>query len=110
MKPPMYDEKLTKNTIRSLYLAPVLFFALGAVAFSNQQVFYNDAPKIDPDNIFPLYGHKYIYFFTKLNPGTIMFIYFVGSFFGVFLQSYIRKYKSIICGCFVKNEDDEEEE
>jgi hypothetical protein len=34
-KPPMYDERLIRNTIRTLYVAPVLFFGVGAVAFSN---------------------------------------------------------------------------
>lgn len=56
-KPPMYDEKLTKNTIRTLYIAPIGFFILGAIAFSNRQVFYNNAPNIDPNQVFPIYGH-----------------------------------------------------
>jgi hypothetical protein len=35
VKPPMYDEKMAMNTIKTLYLAPIGFFLLGAIAFSN---------------------------------------------------------------------------
>ena len=34
-KPPTFDDTLTKNTIKTMYWAPVFYLAVGCYAFSN---------------------------------------------------------------------------
>ena len=40
-KPPVYDETMTRVTLKLLKFAPYLYAMMGAWLFSNQQTFYN---------------------------------------------------------------------
>jgi hypothetical protein len=59
MKPPTYDDLLTRRTIETLTYAPIFFLLIGAIAFSNQQVFMNYVPKLDPEEVYPLSHHTF---------------------------------------------------
>ena len=48
-KPPVYDETMTRVTLKLLKFAPYLYAMMGAWLFSNQQTFYNVVDK-NPKN------------------------------------------------------------
>jgi len=63
-RPPMYDDTLTKSIIRTMYVAPALMMLVGAWGFSNQQIYRNTVNWLDPEDIYPLTGHKMGQFVT----------------------------------------------
>ena len=77
MKPPSYDDLLTRKTIEFLVYAPIFFLLVGAIAFSNQQVFMNYVPKLDPEEVYPLSNHTFKQFWYQLTPGTPLFIFMI---------------------------------
>jgi len=68
----MYDGTLTENCIHNMYFAPFLCLSIGAWAFSNQQVFRNNAVPLNPNYVYPLCDHTILQFFTQLTPGTVL--------------------------------------
>jgi hypothetical protein len=56
-RPPQLDSTITKNAIKQMYAAPVIILWSSAWVFSNQQVFMNKVPKLDPQRVFPESQH-----------------------------------------------------
>ena len=55
--PPMLDERLTKFTIKTLYMLPFIFCFVTAWGFSNQQIYKNKVIELDPYMIYPYPDH-----------------------------------------------------
>ena len=72
--PPMYQDTMTKYTIRTLFWAPILYLMVACYAYSNQQVFFNSTVPLQQNFIYPLYGHELTEIITQLSPSTPLFI------------------------------------
>jgi len=52
-KPPMFDDKLNKQAIGILLMAPIAMFMMAFWAFGNTQMFFGVAASIDHNNKIP---------------------------------------------------------
>lgn len=78
--PPMFTTEANQATMKILLGAPMLYFAVGAWMFSNQQIFENSVVVNDTSDLFPNSDHTFAQFFTQITPGTVYFCFFAMSF------------------------------
>jgi hypothetical protein len=88
VRPPLLNDQLTLNTVRGLYMAPPVLLFVGALAFSNQQVFFNDVIPLHPEYLFPVTNLTFIDVLTRLTPGTIL----IYTFFLFFILALFRRF------------------
>ena len=78
--PPMFTAEANQATMKILMGAPILYFAVGAWMFSNQQIFKNTVVVNDTSDLFANSDHTFTQFFTQITPGTVYFIFFAVTF------------------------------
>ena len=78
--PPMFTAEANQATMKILMGAPILYFAVGAWMFSNQQIFKNSVVVNDTSDLFANSDHTFAQFFTQITPGTAYFIFFAVTF------------------------------
>ena len=76
-KPPMYNNKITDEFILMLYSGPVVFVAVGAVAFTNHPIFQNEVLTLEAGTVYPDCPFSFAQFFTQLTPATPLVACFV---------------------------------
>ena len=72
--PPMFGTEANHRTLTLCLTAPVMYAAMGAWLFTNQQVFRNVISVNTGDAVFPDAHHSISCFFTEVYPGTVFVI------------------------------------
>lgn len=91
-KPPMFDDKLNKQAIGILLMAPIAMFMMAFWAFGNTQMFFGVAASIDHNNKIPDPQHPL--FMAGFNQTHMCLIIFLSLLFGRTLSVLYEYLKS----------------
>ena len=84
--PPMFTTEANQATMKILMGAPMIYCAVGAWLFSNQQIFENSVVVNDTSDMFANSDHTFAQFFTQITPGTAYFLCFAVAFTFYFIR------------------------
>ena len=74
-RPPVYDQKMNKTTLKLLGVAPLLYICMGAWVYSNQQTFTNVVTTNKNSDLFMDSDHHFSCFWEQLTPGSVFLVY-----------------------------------
>lgn len=95
--PEVYDNKMNKSVIKALSIAPLLYMAMGAWLYSNQQTFIDSIEPVMQENLFPDPDHYFEQFWEQLTPGTVFFVYLFVVFTLFVTRIVVKKCKIERC-------------
>jgi len=91
-KPPMFDDKLNKQAIGILLMAPIFMFLMSFWAFGNQQMFFGKASIIEHNNVIPDPEHPlFMKGFNQTTMCLLIFVFLLTTRFVLILIDFIKR-------------------